>query len=180
MFIHGGPLSAHSARPPKIPGWIVDLENFSVNKRVSFSCWSIARLLNYGIPSRALFSALSFSRWSVMHPSLSAFCCASRYFMDCLQGDGNSLSLNRLSTGSWPIASWSAESLTVWIVFQGFGIPPVQSWLVTDPLRRTSRHSVMSCGFSYLQIGPLLLYCRVTCWLLLCLITLRVFKLLKC
>ena len=35
MFIRGGPLSAHSARPSKIPGWIVVVrENFSVNKRV--------------------------------------------------------------------------------------------------------------------------------------------------
>ena len=35
MFIRGEPLSAHSARPPKIPGWIVPVrENFSINKRV--------------------------------------------------------------------------------------------------------------------------------------------------
>ena len=33
MFICGGPLSAHGARPPKIRGWIVVVrENFSVNK----------------------------------------------------------------------------------------------------------------------------------------------------
>ena len=36
VYIRGGPLSAHSARPPKIPGWIVVVrENISVNKRVS-------------------------------------------------------------------------------------------------------------------------------------------------
>ena len=35
MFIGGETLSAHSARPRKMPGWIVPLrENFSVNKRV--------------------------------------------------------------------------------------------------------------------------------------------------
>ena len=35
MFIRGGPLSAHSDRPAKIPGRIVVVrENFSVNKRV--------------------------------------------------------------------------------------------------------------------------------------------------
>ena len=36
MFIRGETLSAHSARPRKMPGWIVPVrENFSVNKRVS-------------------------------------------------------------------------------------------------------------------------------------------------
>ena len=35
MFIGGETLSAHSARPRKMPGWIVPVrENFSVNKRV--------------------------------------------------------------------------------------------------------------------------------------------------
>ena len=35
MFIHGETLSAHSARPRKIPGWIVVVRgNLSVNKRV--------------------------------------------------------------------------------------------------------------------------------------------------
>ena len=35
MFIRGETLSAHSARPRKIPGWIVVVrENLSVNKRV--------------------------------------------------------------------------------------------------------------------------------------------------
>ena len=35
MFIGGETLSAHSARPRKMPGWIVSVrENFSVNKRV--------------------------------------------------------------------------------------------------------------------------------------------------
>ena len=35
MFICGETLSAHSARPRKMPGWIVPVrENFSVNKRV--------------------------------------------------------------------------------------------------------------------------------------------------
>ena len=35
MFIRGATLSAHSARPRKIPGWIVVVrENLSVNKRV--------------------------------------------------------------------------------------------------------------------------------------------------
>ena len=35
MLIRGGPLSAHSARPPKIPGWIVPVrEDFSVKKRI--------------------------------------------------------------------------------------------------------------------------------------------------
>ena len=36
MFIGGETLSAHSARPRKMPGWIVPFrENFFVNKRVS-------------------------------------------------------------------------------------------------------------------------------------------------
>ena len=36
VFIRGETLSAHSARPQKIPGWIVVVrENLSVNKRVS-------------------------------------------------------------------------------------------------------------------------------------------------
>ena len=35
VFIGGETLSAHSARPQKMPGWIVPVrENFSVNKRV--------------------------------------------------------------------------------------------------------------------------------------------------
>ena len=35
VFIGGETLSAHSARPRKMPGWIVPVsENFSVNKRV--------------------------------------------------------------------------------------------------------------------------------------------------
>ena len=35
VFIDGETLSAHSARPWKMPGWIVPVhENFSVNKRV--------------------------------------------------------------------------------------------------------------------------------------------------
>ena len=35
MFIRGETLSAHSARPLKMPGWIVHVrENFSVKKRV--------------------------------------------------------------------------------------------------------------------------------------------------
>ena len=35
MFIGGEALSAHSARPRKMPGWIVPVrENFSVNMRV--------------------------------------------------------------------------------------------------------------------------------------------------
>ena len=35
MFIGGETLSAHSAHPRKMPGWVVPVhENFSVNKRV--------------------------------------------------------------------------------------------------------------------------------------------------
>ena len=42
MFIHGETLSAHSARPPKIPGWIVVVREFFFSKQAGFDVINMA------------------------------------------------------------------------------------------------------------------------------------------
>ena len=57
MFIRGETLSAHSARPRKIPGWIVVVrENFSVNKGLTEN-----KLLKLHLVGFCLFSFSNFT-----------------------------------------------------------------------------------------------------------------------